>query len=148
MNAVSVPLEACPHTSRIHFHRHSHWPLVSPLPCFRGTVLEVTLKLGSFPRTQQDPCFLQSVAGIWGVYFSFKKEYILSACVGFMWTSCMQLPMEERRGLKSLEIQLQELVNHLMRVIGSQSKSSIISKHSEVLSPFSISHWRHHEQWI
>lgn len=60
----------------------------------------------------------------------------------------MQLPMEEKRGLESLEIQLQELVNHLMWVIGSQSRASVISKHSEVLSPLAISHWRHHEQWI
>lgn len=65
MNAVSVPLEK-PVLRPQGFTSHgpSHWTLVSPPPCFRGTVLEVTLQLGRFPRTQQDSCFLQSVADI------------------------------------------------------------------------------------
>lgn len=49
--------------------------------------------------------------------------------------------------MESLELPLEELVNHLMWVRGTHSRAPVIRKHSEVPSPLPTTHWRRHEQW-
>lgn len=80
------------------------------------------------------------------LFFLQKGIYIEWVLV---WSLCehrvCRYPGRTDEGVKSLE--LEEFANHLMWVIGTQSRASVISKHSEVLSPLSTTHWRCHEQW-
>lgn len=83
-------------------------------------------------------------------YLFFLQKGIYIEWV-FVWSLCehhvCRYPWRTEEGVKSLELQLEEFVNHLMWVIGTQSRASVINKHSEVLSPLSTTHWRCHEQW-
>lgn len=56
-------------------------------------------------------------------------------------------PWRTGEGIESLELPLEELVNHLMCVRGTHSRAPVTRKHSEVPSPLPTTHWRCHEQW-